>query len=99
MQDDAKRQHPSFQEEMEHASDEEMEEAIWDRILDQGEIDTENLHLQCQDGIISVEGVLPSAAQYQDLMSLLRDELELEHVVDRIRIQDEVVFGDDEDIS
>jgi hypothetical protein len=32
-------------------------------------------------------------------MSLLRDELNLEHVVDRVRIQDEVVFGDDDDLN
>jgi osmotically-inducible protein OsmY len=89
---------PSFAEEMENLSDEEVEEAILDRILDQGEIDTENFHIQCQNGIVSVEGVLPSAEQYQGLMRLLRDDLQLEHVVDRIRIQDEVVFGDDEDV-
>ena len=99
MDKEADRQDRSFQEEMEHLSDEEAEEAIWDRILAQGEVDLENLHLQCQDGVVSVEGLLPSALQYQELMRVLRDELNLEHVVDRIRIQDEVNFGDDEDLD
>jgi len=99
MDQESYRQEPSFQDEMERLSDEEAEEAIWDRILDHGEVDLENLHVQCQDGIVSVEGILPSAVQYQQLMSLLRDELNLEHVVDRIRIHDEVSFGDDEDLE
>ncbi|MDZ7758923.1 MAG: hypothetical protein U5L00_01515 [Desulfovermiculus sp.] len=99
MDQESDRQEHSFQEEMEHLSDEEAEEAIWDRILDQGEVDLENLYLQCQDGVVSVEGLLPSAEQYRQLMSVLRDDLNLEHVVDRIRIQDEVIFGDDEDLE
>ena len=98
MSDEKHRDEPSFPDEMEHLSDEEVEEAILDRILDLEEIETENLYLQCQNGIVSVEGILPSATQYQELISLLRDELQLEHVVDRIRIQDEVVFGDDDDV-
>ncbi|MBS3780001.1 MAG: BON domain-containing protein [Desulfovermiculus sp.] len=99
MDQDSHRQDPSFQEEMEHLSDEEAEEAIWDRIVDQAEVDMENLHLQCQNGVVSVEGLLPSALQYHELMRVLRDELNLEHVVDRIRIQDEVNLGDDEDLD
>jgi osmotically-inducible protein OsmY len=98
MSDEMNREEESFPEEAEHLSDEELEEAIVDRILDVGEIDTENLHIQCQNGVVSVEGVLPSAEQYQDLIGLLRDELQLEHVVDRVRVQDEVVFGDDDDV-
>jgi osmotically-inducible protein OsmY len=99
MHEESDRKYMSFQEEIEDLSDEEVEEAILDRVLDQGEVETENLYLQCQDGIVSVEGLLPSASQYQALMSLLRDELNLEHVVDRVRIQDEVVFGDDDDLN
>ena len=99
MHEESEGQYPSFHEEMEHMSDEEVEEAIMDRILDHGEIETESLHVQSQDGIVSVEGILPSADQYQSLISLLRDELNLEHVVDRVRIQDEVMWGDDEDLE
>lgn len=99
MSEESDRKYTSFQEEIEDLSDEEVEEAILDRVLDLGKVETENLYLQCQDGIVSVEGLLPSASQYQALMSLLRDELNLEHVVDRVRIQDEVLFGDDEDLE
>lgn len=99
MTEESERKYTSFQEEIEDLSDEEIEEAILDRVLDLGEVETENLYLQCQDGIVSVEGLLPTASQYQALISLLRDELNLEHVVDRVRIQDEVLFGDDEDME
>ena len=97
MHDETNKGPSSFHEEMENLSDEEKEEMIIDRILDQGEIDIENLLVQCQEDIVSVEGIVPSAAQYQLLISLLRDELNLENVVDRVRVQDEVVFDDDED--
>jgi hypothetical protein len=98
MSDDVNREEGSFPEELEHLADEDLEEAIMDRILDVGEIDIGNLHIQCQNGVVSVEGVLPSAEQYQDLIGFLRDELLLEHVVDRVRVQDEIVFGDDDDV-
>jgi hypothetical protein len=98
MSDHVNREEASFPEDLEHLADEDLEEAVLDRILDVGEIDTENLHIQCQNGVVSVEGVLPSAEQYQNLIGLLRDELQLEHVIDRVRVQDEIVFGDDDDV-
>ena len=84
-------------EELEHLSDDELSEIIWDKLVEQGQIETEGLSIHCQDGVVAVDGLLPSAGQYHQLIGVLRDELNLENVVDRVRVQDEILLSDDEE--
>lgn len=80
---------PSEKEESPYASmsDEDLVEAIWDEIRDRGKIDTEELEISCEEGLVLLEGAMPSHKQHARLMNLLEDIMGLDDVEDNLRIE------------
>jgi RNA polymerase-binding transcription factor DksA len=67
-------------------TDEEMLEAIQDELQSDGRVETEELEISCEDGVVYLEGVLPSEAKHQILLEILSDVLDFNEVVDDIGI-------------
>jgi RNA polymerase-binding protein DksA len=68
-------------------NDEETEEAIWEQIHDDGRIETEELNLTYHQGVVLLDGALPSRAQHSILLQLITDVLGFREVVDRIEVE------------
>jgi len=66
---------------------EEIEEAIWDQIRDDGRIETEELRVTCHQGVVFLNGALPSRAQHSMLRQLLADVLGFQEVVDHLEVE------------
>lgn len=67
-------------------TDEEILEAIQDELQSDGRVDIEELEIACEDGVVYLEGVLPSEAKHQILLEILNDVLDFNEVVDDISI-------------
>ncbi|MFY9706448.1 MAG: TraR/DksA C4-type zinc finger protein [Desulfobacterales bacterium] len=67
-------------------TDEEMIDAILDELQSDGRIEREELDISCEDGVVYLEGVLPSEARHQILLEILNDVLDFNEVVDDISI-------------
>jgi RNA polymerase-binding protein DksA len=67
--------------------DPEIEEALRDLVRDAGGIDMDELAITARDGVVYLDGVLPSEKQHQVLMDLLQDVGGLGDIVDRLEIQ------------
>jgi glutaredoxin-related protein len=67
-------------------TDEEMLDAILDELQSDGRIETEELDMSCEDGVVYLEGVLPSETKHQILLEILNDVLDFNEVVDDISI-------------
>lgn len=68
-------------------SDEEIEDAIWEQIHEDGRIETEELSLTCRRGIVFLEGALPSRVQHSILLQIITDVLGFQEVIDRIAFE------------
>jgi RNA polymerase-binding transcription factor DksA len=67
-------------------TDEEILETIQDELQSDGRVETEELEIACEDGVVYLEGVLPSEAKHQILREILNDVLDFNEVVDDISI-------------
>jgi DnaK suppressor protein len=67
-------------------TDDETREMILDELQTDGRVETEELVISCEDGVVYLEGLLPSGAKHQVLLEIIHDVLDLEEVVDSIRI-------------
>lgn len=67
-------------------NDEEVVESIYDAIRRKGGIETEELAVSCEDGVVYLEGTLPSEAKHQILIELIEDTLGYHEVVDNLVI-------------
>jgi RNA polymerase-binding transcription factor len=67
-------------------TDEEILDAILDELQSDGRIEMEELDISCEDGVVYLEGVLPSEAKHQILLEILNDVLDFNEVVDDISI-------------
>lgn len=67
-------------------TDDEIREAILDELRTDGRVETEELVISAEDGVVYLEGLLPSEAKHQILLEILHDVLDIEEVVDSIRI-------------
>ena len=67
-------------------ADDEMREMILDELQTDGRVETEELVISCEDGVVYLEGMLPSDQKHQVLLEIVHDVLDLEEVVDSIRI-------------
>lgn len=67
--------------------DEEIENALYDVVLEAGDIDMEELQISSSDGVVTLQGALPSEAQHQVLLDLLQDVGGLGDIVDHLEIQ------------
>jgi len=67
-------------------TDDELRETILDELRSDGRVESEELVVTCDDGVVYLEGILPSEAKHQVLMEIVEDVLDIENVVDSIRI-------------
>ena len=67
-------------------SDDELRETILDELRSDGRVETEELVITCEEGVVYLEGILPSEAKHEVLIEIVQDLLDIENVVDSIRI-------------
>jgi DnaK suppressor protein len=67
-------------------TDDELRETILDELQSDGRVETEELVITCEDGVVYLEGFLPSETRHQVLLEIVQDVLDIENVVDSIRI-------------
>jgi DnaK suppressor protein len=77
---------PETPRDIEGMSDEELLEIIHERVHDDGRIETSELEISCEEGVVHLEGTLPDELQYNILLGILQDSLHLEDIVDNLRI-------------
>jgi DnaK suppressor protein len=63
----------------------ELESAIRDQVREDGRVDMEELRIVCRDGVVYLDGSLPSEEEHSILLQLVRDFVGLEEIVDRLR--------------
>jgi DnaK suppressor protein len=68
--------------------DRELVEAVREHLKEDGRIDTEELRISCREGVVHLEGALPSEAEHQILLQILTDVLGLKEVVDRVQLEE-----------
>jgi DnaK suppressor protein len=67
-------------------TDDEMREAIMEEVAVDGRVETEELVISSEDGVVYLEGFLPSHTKREILLEIVHDVLETGDVVDSIRI-------------
>ena len=67
-------------------TDQEMLDAIQDELQSDGRVETEELEISCEDGVVYLEGTLPSDAKHQVLLEIINDVLDYNEVVDDVSI-------------
>jgi RNA polymerase-binding transcription factor len=67
--------------------DEEIEAALYQMIRDAGSIDMDELRVSCRDGVVTLDGTVPSERQHHMLAELLQDVAGIGDVVDHLEIQ------------
>jgi hypothetical protein len=67
-------------------TDAEMLEAIQDELQSDGRVETEELDISCENGVVYLEGVLPGEAKHRILLEIVNDVLDYNEVVDEISI-------------
>ena len=84
-------------------TDEEVVESIQDAIRRKGNFESEELSITCEDGVVYLEGSLPSEAKRQMLIEVIEDTLGFHEVVDNLVIdrvaweREDRTGGDDPD--
>jgi len=66
--------------------DGEMQEIIQDALQEDGRLDMEELDISCEDGVVYLNGVLPSESEHEILLELINDTLGFDDTVDNIKI-------------
>lgn len=67
-------------------SDAEIQDAIEDALQRDGQVETEELQLSSQDGVVVLEGVLPSEASRRRLHEIIENVLDFKETEDRLAI-------------
>jgi len=67
-------------------TDEELEELVYDKLHEDARLETIDLQVTCEDGMVHLSGTLPDETQYRILFDALGEILDLNHIVDGIRI-------------
>ena len=67
-------------------SDEEMEEAIWDALADEEAVDSEELDIHCEAGVVYLDGVVPAQSTRDILHHIIEDTLGFAEVVDNLEV-------------
>jgi DnaK suppressor protein len=70
----------------EELTDEEMQDALYDALQEDGRVEMEELNLTCEDGVVYLEGVLPSEGKHEILLEIVNDMLDFNETVDNITI-------------
>jgi len=67
-------------------TDEEMQDAIDDALQEDGRVETEELNISCEDGVVYLDGTLPSSTQHEILLEIINDILSFDETVDNVKI-------------
>ena len=71
-------------------TDAEMQEAIEDALQNDGRVDTEELEIRCEAGVVNLDGLLPSDRQRRILRETIEDVLGFDEIVDNTTIDRQV---------
>ncbi|MFW6314843.1 MAG: BON domain-containing protein [Desulfohalobiaceae bacterium] len=88
---------PESKSDMENMSDEELLELVHERINADGRVETDELEISCEDGMLYLEGTLTDELQYNLLLGILQEILPMENIEESLRIETLVRMGSDED--
>ncbi len=66
--------------------DDEVQEIIHDALREDGRVDMEELEITCDDGVVYLNGVLPSNSEHEILLEIINDTLDFDETVDNIKI-------------
>jgi RNA polymerase-binding transcription factor DksA len=69
-------------------SDEERQGVIYDQVRDDGRVEMEELQVACRNGVVILNGALPSEREHSILLQLITDVLGFEEVVDHLEVED-----------
>ena len=67
-------------------TDEEIQEIINDALQEDGRVEMEELDIICEDGVVYLNGVLPSDSKHEILLEIINDTLDFNETVDNIKI-------------
>lgn len=67
--------------------DEEIEAALYGLVADAGKVDMDEVRITCRDGVVSLDGTVPSERQHQMLTELLQDVAGIGDVVDHLEVE------------
>jgi|GEM_PF-2282542 len=90
-----------FEEESDNLSemtDVELQEFLFEQIQEENRIDVFNLQITVQDKIVYLEGEMSNEVQYQTLLSIIKEYVDPEDIVDNIGLQGEG-WEDDSDFE
>jgi RNA polymerase-binding protein DksA len=74
-------------------TDEELEDFVYDKIHEDARIETTDLEIFSEDGLIHISGTMPDETQYRMIFDILQDVLPSTSIVDNVSIHD---YPDDE---
>ena len=77
---------PAVKQNEESLTDEEIQEMIQDALQEDGRVDMEELDITCEDGVVYMNGFLPSDLQHEILLEIVQDTLDFDETVDNIVI-------------
>ena len=69
-------------------SDEELRDVIYDQVRDDGRVEMEELQVTCRNGVVILNGALPSEREHSILLQLITDVLGFEEVVNHLEVED-----------
>ena len=72
--------------ETEAIPDDEIQEIIHDALQEDGRVEMEELDIICEDGVVYLNGVLPSRLKHEILLEIINDTLDFNETVDNIKI-------------
>jgi RNA polymerase-binding transcription factor DksA len=71
-------------------TDEEIVESIFDELQFDSRVETEDLEVSCEDGVVYLEGTLPSETSHQILLEIVNELLDDGEVVDHVFVDNQL---------
>jgi len=72
--------------EYQNLNNEELRMLILNRLRNDGRVDLEELDISCRDGVVYLEGVVPSKGEHDILLQILTDVMGFASVIDHLQI-------------
>jgi RNA polymerase-binding transcription factor DksA len=70
----------------EATTDDDMQDIIEDALQEDGRVEMEELDITCEDGVVYLNGVLPTRLKHEILLEVIHDTLDFNEIVDNITI-------------
>lgn len=70
----------------EELTDDEMRDAVYDALQEDGRVEMQELNINCEEGVLYLDGVLPSEEKREILTEIIEDLLDFKEIVDSITI-------------